>query len=116
MISMYAGNPIKRVSAEIENGMNQFNARVKQSLFNNIFARNPDNKSDVPFNIPEFIRLLTSEVNVQMEVKAFLMAYVGSIDNVIPAEMVIIDFDSFVKIFVDVSLQCDFDVAKISFK
>lgn len=116
-IKEYEGKPYQRVSAEMRGAIKSILGKTEEQkvgFFKKIFGKK--NKEINEMDNPDLIKLLTKEKNILEEIKALLMAYSGSIENVIPSGMVQIDFKAFVNVFVHVAIQCGVDPSKINFK
>lgn len=116
LINKYPGNPVKRVTAEIELVSDLITDKVSkkhQSFFQTLTQPKPvDNYLDKN----KFIKLLTDKTNINKEISAFFKAYSGSIHNVIPPSMVQVDMRSFLEIFVSICFQCEIDPLKLKLR
>ena len=113
-VKRYEGKPYQRVSAEMRGAFESVLGKKSEeniSFFKKLFSKKV-NEIDKVDN-KEFIKLLTNEVNVIEEIKALFMAYNGSIENVIPAGMVQLDFNEFIDLFTSVAMQCNVDLMKL---
>jgi hypothetical protein len=112
-IKQYEGKPYQRISAEIQEAFESIIGKEPDQKFG--FLKNLFKKSKAITEIDnqDFIKILTNENNVIEEIKALFMAYNGSIENVIPEEMVIMDFNAFLNVFTHVGAQCNIDFSKL---
>jgi len=113
-IKDYEGKPYQRVSAEMRGAFESILGKKeeqKTGFFKNLFGKK--NKEINQVDNQDFIKVLTKEVNVIEEIKALFMAYNGSIENVIPAGMVQMDFKAFINVFTHVAIQCNIDFNKL---
>jgi hypothetical protein len=111
-VRRYEGKPFQRVSAEMKDSFDSISEEMfeqpRAGFFKKLFGLKKNEVKQID-NL-HFIELLTNEFNVEQEINAFLMAYNGSIENVIPNEMVQHDFNSFVDIFSIVAIQCNIHI------
>lgn len=113
-VKQYEGKPYQRVSAEMKGAYESKtgkDAEQRAGFFRKIFSAK--NKKVEEVDDKHFVELLTNEINVIEEIKALLMAYNGSIENVIPTGMVQLDFKEFINVFTQVAIQCNIDLSKL---
>jgi hypothetical protein len=113
-VKQYEGKPFQRVSAEMRDAyesITEEKAEQRVGFFRKIFGAKSKEVKEV--DNKHFIKLLTNEINVIEEIKALFMAYIGSIENVIPAGMVQLDFKEFMIVFTHVAIQCNIDLDKL---
>lgn len=113
-VKQYEGKPYQRVSAEMRGAFESILGKKSEEntgFFKKLFGKKNEEINNV--DNKDFIKVLTKEANVIEEIKALFMAYNGSIENVIPAGMVQLDFKAFINVFTHVALQCNVDLTKL---
>jgi hypothetical protein len=113
-VKQYEGKPYQRVSAEMNGAFESILGKKpiqKVGFFEKLFGKR--NKEIAEVDNQDFIKILTKDNNVIEEIKALFMAYNGSIQNVIPAGMVQLDFKTFINVFTHVAIQCNIDLSKL---
>jgi hypothetical protein len=113
-VKKYEGKPYQRVSAEMRGAVESILGKKSDEnagLFKKLFGKKNEKINNV--DNKDFIKALTKETNVIEEIKALFMAYNGSIENVIPAGMVQLDFRAFINVFSHVAIQCNVDLTKL---
>jgi hypothetical protein len=113
-IKEYEGKPYQRVSAEIRGAFESIlGKRPEENIgfLKKLFSKKGKEIDSV--DNKDFIKVLTKDVNVIEEIKALFMAYNGSIENVIPAGLVQINYKAFINVFTHVALQCNVDWNKL---
>jgi hypothetical protein len=113
-VKKYEGKPYQRVSAEIREATKAILGKKSTEsvgFFKKLFGKRRIEIDEI--DIQDFIKTLTKDKNVLEEIKALLSAYSGSIENVIPAGMVKLNFKAFVEVFASVAIQCNVDLNKL---
>jgi hypothetical protein len=116
-IKKYEGNPVKRITAEIDNIIDKMSTQKipsEISFLKKLFSKKKQDQFTL--NTMDFIYLLRKEKNIISEIKALMIAYDGAIKNSIPEDLVKTDFNTFIRLLVEIFLKCGIDVEKIKFR
>lgn len=105
----FPGDPFNRVSAEMKAATDAIRNRIQSNDLGALPESAAEPRRLDQTEADHFLRLLSEEQNMIQEIKAFLMAYTGSIENVIPPSMVTIPFPVFITILKDLCVKCGID-------